>query len=107
MWNSFIHKFVCFVHKLLCVENIFNTLINVWTYEIQAYEWITIILYIYVKCVFNAQYMCAKHMNLWINKLQKISITKSLNVKFIMYYYHINTCIAKKLFDTMFESKGD
>jgi hypothetical protein len=85
MWNSFIYKFVCFVHKLLCVENIFNTLINVLINETQAYEWKNIILYIYMSNVFSMCNMCAKHMNLWMNKLHKIFITKLLNVKFIMY----------------------
>lgn len=45
-----------------------------------------ILYYIFIcqMCFQCAIYVC-KNMNLWMNKLHKISITKSLNVKFIMY----------------------
>jgi len=55
---------VCFVHKLLCVENIFNTLINVLKYEIQAYEWKNIILYIYMSNVFSMRNICVQKYEL-------------------------------------------
>jgi len=41
-------------------------------------------VYSYVKCVFNAQYLYVKHMNTWINEFHTISITKSLDVKFVI-----------------------
>jgi hypothetical protein len=49
-------------------------------------------IYLCVKHVFNAWYLCAKHTNWWMNELCTISNTKSLDVNFVMNgtYYCMN-----------------
>jgi hypothetical protein len=72
---KFIHSQVCtFYTRTLCVENVFNTRINVSMDEVQIHEWtnVTQILHLHinlcVKCVLNAWYQCVKHTNYkWMN----------------------------------------
>jgi hypothetical protein len=63
-----------FYTQISCIENTFNTWINVLTNEIWIYEWMNVTLISHllinlrVKCVFNARYQCVKPMNFeWIN----------------------------------------
>ncbi len=50
-------------------------------------------IYLCVKRVFNAWYLCKKCTNLWMNELHMIFIINSLHAKFVMYVfaliYHI------------------
>jgi hypothetical protein len=61
--SSFIHRFIHFcTQSIPCIENMFDTQINVLTNEIWTYDWtnVTRILHLLikpcVKCVCNAQY---------------------------------------------------
>jgi hypothetical protein len=72
---KFVHSNVpTFYTQISCIENRFDTWINMLTDEIRTYEWtnVTRISHLSinscVKYVFNAQYQCMKHMNYeWIN----------------------------------------
>jgi hypothetical protein len=62
---KFIHLEVCtFYTQISCIENTFDTWINVLTNEIQTYEWMSVTQISHlpinpcVKCVFNAWYQC-------------------------------------------------
>jgi hypothetical protein len=41
-------------------------------------------IYLYIKCVFNAWYLCVKCMNLWMNEFDMISIVNSSHAKVLM-----------------------
>jgi hypothetical protein len=81
--SLFIHRFICFVAKLSCIENTFNTWINVVTNELWTYEWTNFSpFYIFVLNMFSTHDICMKCMDLWMNEFFTISITKS---KFVVY----------------------
>jgi hypothetical protein len=67
----------------------FDTWINVFTNEIQTYEWINVaqimhILKIYVSNVFSMHDINMWMYESWMNKFCIISIIKLWNVKFVM-----------------------
>ncbi len=69
--HSHIHTFYTWIS---CVENMFNTWINVLMDEVRTYEWMNVTwishlsLNSCVKCIFNAWYYCMKHINYeWTN----------------------------------------
>jgi hypothetical protein len=45
-------------------------------------------IYLCVKYVFNARYLCTKCSNLWMNKLCTISSIKSSNAIFVMIFFY-------------------
>ncbi len=53
-------------------------------------------IYLCVKLVFNAWYLCVKCMNLWMNELCTIFIINSFHAKFVMYATH-NAIICEAL----------
>jgi hypothetical protein len=63
-----------FYTKILCIENTFNTWINVSMNKVRTYEWMNVTQILHfpinpcVKCVFNAQYQCVICTNYeWTN----------------------------------------
>jgi hypothetical protein len=71
-----------------CIENMFDTWINVLVDEVWTYEWtnITQILHLFInlciKCDFNARYQCVKHMNYeWTNVTQISHLFINLCIK--------------------------
>ncbi len=78
-------------HTLISyIENTFDTLIY-WKIqnmcEVRSFIGVYFIcqhIYLYVKHVFNAWYLCVKCMNLWMNVLHTTFIINSSHVKFVM-----------------------
>jgi hypothetical protein len=62
VWSLFIHRFVHFAHILLCIENTFDTWINVLMDELWTHEWIDFTSS--YKCVFKIYNMCVQ--TIWI-----------------------------------------
>jgi hypothetical protein len=70
-----VHSWVrTFYTWIPCVENTFDTCINVLTNKVRTYEWMNVTWILHLpknlcaKCVFNAQYECAKRTNYkWMN----------------------------------------
>ncbi len=67
---KFVHSEVCtFYTQISCIENTFDTWINVFIDEIRTYEWTNVtwishlLINSCVKYVFNAWYQCMKHTN--------------------------------------------
>jgi hypothetical protein len=84
--HSFIHLYI--YTWMSCIENMFDTWINVLADEVWTYEWtnITQILHlsinICIKCVFNARYQCVKHMNYeWRNVTQILHLFINMCIK--------------------------
>ncbi len=83
---KFVHSYVhTFYTQISCIENTFDTWINVFMDEVQAYEWTNVIRILHlsinscVKCVFNAWYQCLKHTNYeWTNVTQFLFLSHEM-----------------------------